>query len=101
MSQNPINYTVRFILELVGLYALGLWGWQSTDNTFIRFVLAIGLPLVAAAAWGVFGTLNDASRGKPVIAVPGWLRLTLEVIYFALATWAFIAAGATTVGLVF
>ena len=28
MSQNPINYTVRFILELVGLFALGRTaGW--------------------------------------------------------------------------
>ena len=103
MSRNPLNYTVRFILELVGLYALGLWGWQATDNTFLRLVLAIGLPVVAAAAWGVFGTVGDSrgQGGKPPVAVPGWARLALEVAYFALATWAFIAAGAATAGVIF
>ena len=102
MSKNPINYTVRFILELAGLYAFGLWGWQASDNIFLRLALAIGLPLLAATAWGVFSTIGDSrGQGKALIAVPGWLRLALEVGYFALATWAFYAAGADTAGLVF
>jgi hypothetical protein len=100
LSKNPINYTVRFILELVGLYAFGLWGWQATTNDFLRFILAIGLPLIAATIWGVFGTTGD-SRGKPVIAIAGWLRLALEVAFFVLATGAFYAAGAPVAGLVF
>jgi hypothetical protein len=100
VSKNPINYTIRFILELVGLYAFGLWGWQAAANDFLRFILAIGLPLIAATIWGVFGTTGD-SRGKPVITVVGWLRLALEVGYFALATGAFYAAGAPGAALVF
>lgn len=103
MSKNPINYTVRFILELVGLYAFGLWGWQATDNTFLRIILAVGLPVLAATAWGVFGTVGDSrgQGGKPPIAVPGWIRLAVEVAYLALAAGAFIAAGAATAGLIF
>src|SRR4051794_8990145 len=102
MSKNPINYTVRFILELVGLYAFGLWGWQFSDNTVLRLLLAIVLPVLAATAWGVFSTVGDSrGQGKALVAVPGWARLALEVAYFALATWAFVAAGAATVGLVF
>ena len=104
VSRNPINYTVHFILELVGLYAFGLWGWQASDNGIIRLILAIGLPLVAGVAWGVFGTPGD-KRGRPEIKIPveipGWLRLALEVGYFALATLAFYAVGDTTVALVF
>lgn len=100
MAHHPINYTVHFFLELVGLYAFGLWGWQSTDNGLLRVVLAIGLPAAAAAVWGVFGTAGD-SRGKPVVNVPGWVRIVIEFGYFGLATWAFYAAGATTAGLIF
>jgi len=100
VSKNPINYTVRFILELVGLYAFGLWGWQAAAGDLLRFSLAIGLPLIAATIWGVFGTTGD-SRGKPVIAIAGWLRLVLEVGFFALATAAFYVAGAPVAALVF
>jgi hypothetical protein len=51
MSQNPINLAVRFLLELVGLYAFGLWGWTQHAG-FLRYLLVIGLPVVAAALWG-------------------------------------------------
>lgn len=100
MAHHPVNYTVHFFLELAGLYALGLWGWTFTDNTLLRIILMLGLPILAAAVWGIFGTEGD-SRGAPVIKVPGWVRLVIEFSYFALATWAFFAAGATTAGWVF
>lgn len=100
MAHHPINYTIHFFLELAGLYALGLWGWTVTDNGVLRFVLAIGLPVLAAAVWGVFGTEGD-SRGAPVVKVPGWVRLVIEFGYFVLATLAFLAAGAAIAGLIF
>jgi hypothetical protein len=100
MAHHPLNYTVHFFLELAGLYALGLWGWTVTDNGGLRVALAIGLPVLAAAVWGIFGTTGD-SRGAPVIKVPGWVRLVIELGYFALATGAFFAAGATIAGLIF
>ncbi|HEX2912538.1 MAG TPA: YrdB family protein [Chloroflexia bacterium] len=99
MSGNPVNLGVRFLLELVGLYAFGFYGWQANDG-FLRIVLAIGLPLLAAAIWGIFGTTGD-NRGAPVIAVPGAVRLGIELIFFVLATLAFYAGGAPTAALVF
>ena len=41
MGTNPINLGVRFILELVALYAFGRWGWNQSTG-WLRFVLAIG-----------------------------------------------------------
>ena len=75
MGQNPINLGVRFILELVLLYALGFWGWTQHAGLW-RYVLVIALPLLAAVLWGTFRVPEDASaNGKAPVRVPGWLRL--------------------------
>ena len=80
-GSNPVNLAVRFILELTGLFSFGLWGWNQADG-ILRFVLAFGIPTVAAALWGTFAVVDDPSRsGKAVIPVNGILRLFLEVIY--------------------
>ena len=98
MANNPLNLALRFILELVGLFALGYWGW--TQNTgILRYVVTIGLPLLAAALWGTFRVPDDP--GKAPVAVPGALRLLLEAAYFSAASWAFYAAGQDTWALVF
>ena len=88
MSSHPLNLTVRFLLELSALFVLGMWGWQLREDG-LRFVLAIGIPLLLAVLWGVFAVPNDPSRsGKAPVPVPGWLRLLLELAFFGLAVWA-------------
>jgi hypothetical protein len=95
MSSNPINLAVRFLLELSALLAIGFWGWRQGEGSF-RFVLAIGLPLIAAVLWGTFAVPDDPSRsGKAPVPVPGIVRLVLELAFFAFATWALYNAGAT------
>jgi Protein of unknown function (DUF2568) len=89
MANNPLNLGLRFLLELAGLAALGLWGW-SLGGGALRFVWAILFPLVGAALWGVFRVPNDG--GRPVVHVPGVARLALEVVYFGAATWGLRAA---------
>lgn len=90
---HPLNLALRFVLELVMLGALGvygrglasgLWGWGP----------AIGLPVVAGVLWGTFAVPGDPSRGKDgLVAVPGAVRLLLELSLFAVAGWALYAAG--------
>ena len=93
MSNNPLNLAFRFLLELAALAAIGYWGWAQHAGVW-RFVLAIGLPLLAAALWGIFRVPGDASSsGRAPVAVPGAVRLLLELAFFALATWALFAAG--------
>ena len=95
MGSHPINLVIRFLLELSALLALGMWGWQRSEGS-LRFVLAVGIPLIAAVLWGVFAVPHDPSRsGTAPIAVPGMLRLALELAVFGFATWALYNVGAT------
>jgi hypothetical protein len=98
MSQNMINLVVRFLLELAALYVFGRWGWQTNEG-FLRYVLMIGLPLLAATLWGVFRVPGDASaNGNAVVAVPGWVRLLFEIAFFSFATYCFFATGLQNAG---
>lgn len=53
MSQNPLNLTLRFVLELAGLYAFGAWGWIQHAGS-MRYLLVIVLPLIAGDPLGLF-----------------------------------------------
>ena len=95
MGSNPINLAVRFILELSALLVMGVWGWGQGEGWF-RFLLALGVPLIAAVVWGTFAVPNDPSRsGAAPVAVPGILRLAIELAFFLFATWALYDLGNT------
>jgi len=88
MGSHPINLTLRFILEMAALIAMGVWGWRQGEG-WIRILLAIGIPIVAAILWGTFAVPDDPSRsGKAPIVTPGIIRLILELAFFAFASWA-------------
>ena len=82
MASNPLNLAFRFFLELAGLFAIGYWGWH-TGQGWQRWLLMLGVPLIAAALWGIFRVENDPGRAP--VRVPGALRLALELAYFAFA----------------
>ncbi len=85
MNTNPINLTVRFLLEIAMLIILGYWGWHLVAG-WAHYVLALSLPLAAAVLWGVFRIQNDP---KPApVEIPGVIRLLLELGLFSLAIWA-------------
>lgn len=89
MANNPVNLALRFLLELVGLFALGYWGWTQHGGLY-RWLLAAGLPLVAAVLWGTFRVPNDP--GPAPVPVPGWVRLLLEATFFTAAVLSFYAS---------
>ena len=93
MGWNPINLAVRFLLELAALAALGVWGWQQGQG-WVRFVLAVGMPLLAAVLWGTFRVPNDPGPAR--VAVPGVVRLVLELAIFGSAIWALADIGASS-----
>lgn len=95
MGSSPLNLVIRFLLEMSALLALGVWGWRQSAGG-LRFVLTVGIPLTAAVLWGIFAVPHDPSRsGTAPIAVPGILRLVLELVFFAFATWVLSEVGAT------
>jgi hypothetical protein len=82
MSNNPLNLAVRFILELVILFALGYWAFK-TQPGYWKYILMILLPLASAGVWGIFRV--PADQGKGLVAIPGMLRLVLGIILFTVA----------------
>lgn len=101
MGSNPINLGIRFLLEVVALVATGMWGWRQSDG-WLRFVLAIGIPIILAAVWGTFAVPDDPSRsGAAPVATPGIVRLIIELGIFAFATWAFYDMGMNKASLIF
>lgn len=95
MGSHPINLVVRFLLELSALLAMSIWGWKLSENWF-RFVLVIIIPFIAALIWGTFAVPDDPSRsGKAPIIIPGLYRLTIELVFFAFATWTLYDMGYT------
>jgi hypothetical protein len=93
MGSNPINLTIRFLLELTALFAMGAWGWKLSDN-WIRFILVIGIPIIAMIIWGTFAVTDDPSRsGQAPVQVPGLIRLIIEFAFFSFAVWIFYDLG--------
>ncbi len=98
MGSHPINLVLRFLLELTALASFGFWGWQKGDG-WLRFVLAVAIPLFFAVLWGTFRVPNDP--GAAPVTVAGVLRLGLELVYFALATYALADIHLTTLSWIF
>ncbi|HOA24466.1 MAG TPA: YrdB family protein [Aggregatilineales bacterium] len=98
MSNAPANLALRFLLEIAALVAYGYWGWTQHEGAG-RFLWAIGLPVVAAAAWGTFRVPGDPAEAP--VAVPGIVRLLLETVFFAGAVMLLAAAGPRTLAIIF
>jgi len=98
MSKHPLNQAVRFFLEITALMIYGFWGWESQTD-WVRYILAAGLPFSAAVIWGVFRVPGDPD--KALGPIPGWLRLSLEALFFTLATLALVDIVSGVIGYIF
>lgn len=79
---------------------MGAWGWSRADGA-LRFVFALGAPLVWAILWGTFAVPGDPSRsGKAPVPVPGLLRLLFELGFFAFGVWSLDEIGAAPLALI-
>jgi hypothetical protein len=99
---HPANLAFRFVLEIAALIAIGVGGYNLARG-FAAWILAIGLPLIAAVAWGTFNVPGDGSRsGEAPVEVPGAVRLLLELVFFSTAVvllWFVSPVAATLLGL--
>ena len=64
---NVVWLTTAFLSELAALAALAFWGW-TTGSGWVRVLLAVGVPLVAAVLWGLFAAPR-AAFDVPVLAL--------------------------------
>lgn len=78
----------RFLLELIAFGAIGWAGWQLGSQGIWGGVLAAVFALSAMALWGALTDPDDPARNPiPVVVVPGWLRLVVELAVFGAAAW--------------
>jgi hypothetical protein len=95
MNKTPVNLAVRFLLELIILVALGMWGWHLFAG-WEQYAAAIIMPALAATLWGVFRIPNDP--GKAPVKTPGLIRLLMELGLFGLTVWILFALNYITFG---
>ena len=100
-GSHPLNLALRFILEMSTLFMVAYWGWEGF-NGWSKYLIAVGLPVLLAAIWGIFAVPNDPSRsGKTLIATDGWIRLLIELVFFGFGAWAIYGAGFQILALLF
>ena len=88
-----LNQVFRFVLELVVLLALFLWGVSVSDELLVQVVLGLGAPAAAMAVWGLFVAPRASRR------LPDPQRLAVETVVWGAGVLAFVARGALLLGL--
>jgi hypothetical protein len=53
-SDVNANDFVALMVEILVIALLVAAGWQADASTLVRILLAVGLPVIAAVAWGLF-----------------------------------------------
>jgi hypothetical protein len=88
------NLGLKFLLELVAIAAFAYWG-ASHAPVILAVILAIAIPSMFVAAWGIWAAPRSPRR------LPRQTRVPFELGCFTLAAVALIAAGATVAGMAF
>ena len=89
---------LRFFLELAALAGLAMLAWEIAPEGW-RWLAAVALSLAGATGWGLFNVPGDPSRsGKAPVAVPGVIRLALELALLFGGAVGWIIAGQPVVG---
>ncbi len=84
---KALNLAVRFGMELGMLAIFGYWGFKSGGSPWMRWLLGLGAPLLAAVIWGMLMAPKAPWRQQEAAS------LLLEVALFGLAGLALYASG--------
>ena len=96
MGFHPLNLGLRFILEILALVGIFRLGLSVVDSGLWRWAIAMGLTFIAATAWGTFRVPGDRSaKGNAPVAVPGSVRLLVELGVFGFGAYGHFVAGPT------
>lgn len=76
---KDLNLFIRFLLELMALYAYGYAGFSYGKGFFMKMLLSIGMPMIVALIWGIF------ISPKAVLPIRGLGQICLEVLIFGTA----------------
>lgn len=87
-----INISLRFVLELLGLFIYGFWGYKLGESGVMKWGLALGIPIFVAFIWGLLGSPKANYR------LPEISRIMLELPVFLLPGAILIGLGYTGIG---
>ncbi len=88
-KQPMVMMAFRFLLELVAFGAIGWAGWRIGGGGLAGGAIAAPLTIAAMALWGVPGVSGDPARNPaPLLIVPGWARVVIEMAVLGAAAWA-------------
>jgi hypothetical protein len=57
-----LNAALAFFLELAMLAAFGYWGFHGEKGLLTKWILGVGLPVLAAIVWGMWLAPRAANR---------------------------------------
>lgn len=82
-AMKGLNLAFRFVLEMLVLVALLLFGWSLSDSLPLQLVLGLGLPAIVMVIWGLFVAPRASRRlDDPV-------RLAVELVIWFTGVLAF------------
>jgi hypothetical protein len=84
---RALNLALRFILEMVVLVALLIWGFGASDQLILQLLLGLGAPAVAMITWGTLISPKAPRR------LDDPMRVGLEIVVFSAGALALVAAG--------
>lgn len=94
-TMRSINAGFRFVLEMLVLLALFLFGLGASDNLLIAIPVAIALVAIVVAIWGLFVAPKASQR----LEDPG--RLAVELLIWFVGVLAFLFVAGWVVALLF
>ena len=86
-SMRELNLAFRFILELVVLVALAIWGFGASREPIVALILGLAAPAIAIVVWATFVSPKAPRR------LPDPSRLVLEAAVFGVGVLALVLAG--------
>lgn len=88
------NLVIRFIMELLLLTSLGVWGYHVGGGTFAK-IITCGLPLAAAIIWGLF------ISPKAKFSLPIAIIVFIEFLLVGTAAYGLIWSGYLLTAIIF
>ncbi len=77
-----INLALAFVLEMIALYILGIFGFQMNLPDMGKWYFALIIPFVFICAWAILAAPKAQCRLK------GWKLYGYKFVNFTLAAWA-------------
>ncbi|MCM3570159.1 YrdB family protein [Neobacillus mesonae] len=90
-----INLAIRFLLEICALMALGYWGFHTGNGKVTKALLGVGVPILIAVIWGVFGS----PKAKFKLSMTP--QIFLELVVFGIPVIALLVVGKTQLALIY